>query len=102
MPIKRRVAKSRTLDSLKMSELWYGPGSCLLAGGGYYHGDFYWNLDDGQQAAVVAEMREDWLRNSDQVLEAWDLRSGHDLWIGQNHHADQLRPWAEEEFGPCR
>jgi hypothetical protein len=36
MPVKKRRAKHRTLDRLKREELFYGPGTCLLAGAGYY------------------------------------------------------------------
>jgi len=102
MPTKRRVRKSRDLTDLKIQELWYGPGSCLLAGGGYWRGAFFWELDPSEQADVVAEMREDWQRHDERVLHAWNNRDEHQLYIWREHHTDQHRPWAEIEFGRCQ
>ncbi len=99
MPVKRRVAKSRELDSLKIQELWYGPGMCLLAGCGYWLGDFYDRVDEASQARIIEMMREDWDRYSDRVLAAWDARDDHDLRLWREYHSDCPRPWAELRFG---
>lgn len=100
MPTKRRTAKHRTLDDHMIEELLHGPGSCLLAGCGYYRGGFFWKLPEDDKPAVIAEMREDWFRHREQVLAAWDSRDEHP-WRKQ--HTDQTRPWAETEFeGPTK
>jgi hypothetical protein len=112
MPVKRRTSKSRNLDSLKIKELFYGPGTCLLAGAGYWQplrghpgavpgeeGGFFWNLTEAGQRRTIERMREDWFRHRDEVLAAWDERDEHDLYIWREHHSDCVRPWAETEFG---
>lgn len=102
MPTNRtRRARSwqPKLHNLKIEELWYGPGSCLLAGMGYWHGDFFWHLSEEKQRAVVAEMRADWFRHREEVLDAWGNRDEHQVYIWREHHSEQLRPWALEEFG---
>lgn len=99
MPVKRRLGKARILTDEQISEHFYGPGSSLLAGCGYWSGDFYWNLPEEAQHRVVAEMRGDWNRNADRILLAWEGRSEHQLYIADTHYAGQVRPWSEARFG---
>ena len=95
MPIKRRRDKSRTLDTFKIRELHRGPGSCLLAGCGYWEGDFYDRLDEEQQAMVRLDMREDWERHSAAILQAFEDRTEHEIYLD----GDLAEPWALTEFG---
>jgi hypothetical protein len=83
---------------MKMLELWYGPGECLLACRGYWRGDFYFKLSEEAQQAVVADMRADWPRYREEVLEAWDNRNEHELYLWREYHSEQLRPWAADHF----
>ena len=92
----RRKRTKQDLDNLKMKELHYGPGSCLLAGCGYsmhpdwpgaVRGDqvgFYWELSDTNKAIVIEAMRADWLLYSEEVMAAWE---------------GEGEPWALEKFG---
>lgn len=100
MPIKRRVDKSRTLDRSKIREMHHGPGTCLLAGCGYWEGDFWHRLGDGLRERIVRRMRDDWERHSATVLQAWEDRDEHDRWIDAEHYDDLQEPWALTEFGP--
>lgn len=99
MPVKRRIGKARELTDLMLEEHFYGAGECLLAGGGYWRGDFYFRLSAAEQASVVAEMRDDWERHRERILHAWDNRSPHDRYIGKQCYGDPARPWSEGEFG---
>ena len=107
MPTNRnkRARKSEAPDSMKISELHYGPGTCLLAGCGYYlpgSHKFYWQLDDAEKADVVSWMRDDWLRYHSEVMAAWKARDAHDQYIARDHHGDPTEPWALTEFGEPR
>lgn len=94
MPIKRRVAKGRDMDELKISELIEGPGACLLAGCGYYlphkgagavageAGGFFWELSPRGQQAVLERMRADWERMHHTIMAT-----------------AEKEPWAAREFG---
>lgn len=74
MPIKRRTMKRRDIDEMKLAELIEGPGTCLLAGAGYYlahhgpeavageAGGFFWELSPRGQEIVLNRMRADWER----------------------------------------
>lgn len=95
MPIKRRRDKSRSLDQFKIRELHRGPGSCLLAGCGYWEGDFYHRLDDEMQAMVRLDMREDWERHSATILQAFEDRTEHERYCDKG----LKEPWALTEFG---
>ena len=99
MPIKRRIAKGRDIDDLKLGELVEGPGSCLLAGAGYYlhpsgqwgvpspHGEnaFYWEASEAGQALILAAMRADWDRVGARLM--------------ADHH-DPQSIWSFRKFGP--
>ncbi|MBX7459260.1 hypothetical protein K3152_13485 [Qipengyuania sp. 1NDH17] len=92
----RRKRSKQDLDQHKLSELHHGPGTCLLAGCGYFmHPDwpgavpgnqtgFYWELSDENQAMVREAMLSDWRLYRDEVMAAWD---------GEGD------PWALTEFG---
>jgi hypothetical protein len=96
MPVKRRASKSRSIDDLQIQELQEGPGTCLLAGMGYYQprfgpgaipgesGGFFWELPADGQARILGRMRDDWERHRELVMAAWQ---GPGL------------PWAAREFG---
>lgn len=102
MPIKKRVDKSRKLDSYKIDELHYGPGTCLLAGLGY-HGPYHKGLRDADleqdSETILAEMNADWRRYSRTVMDAWHSRDEHALWCAKQQHGDPAQPWAQTEFG---
>lgn len=99
MPIKRRVNKGRDIDDLRLGELVEGPGSCLLAGAGYYlHSDprfgfkspsgenaFFWQASDEGKAIILAAMRADWDRVGAQLIA---------------QHDDPQSIWSFRQFGP--
>lgn len=98
----RRTRGRPQLDNLKISELHYGPGTCLLAGAGYYIPNsrkFYFQHTEEEQAHIIAWMRDDWMLGHRIVMEAWDNRDEHDLYIAREHHGDPAEPWALTEFG---
>ena len=102
MPVKRRIEKSRKIDAMKIKELHYGPGTCLLAGCGYYvpgSQKFYFDHSEQEQDEIVEWMREDWTRHHRQVMASWEARDEHDLYIASHHHGDPAEPWALTEFG---
>ena len=94
MPIKRRTLKRRVFDELKLAELIDGPGTCLLAGYGYYlaHsgpeavagevGGFFWELTPRGQEIVLERMRADWEQHHSTVSAMVEGKS-----------------WAERQFG---
>lgn len=94
MPVKKRIAKGRDIDDFKLDELIEGPGTCLLAGGGYYlphsgpgavageAGGFFWELSPRGQEIVLERMRADWERLYPTVLAMADAE-----------------PWAARQFG---
>lgn len=89
MPAKRRREKSRSIDDYKLEELCHGPGKCLLAGLGYFRGEFggyYHNIRPEQQAAMVEAMRLDWEIHHDRVMAAAAA-------------AGIAKPWALKKFG---
>jgi hypothetical protein len=102
MPVKRRLSKSRKeLDNTDLEDLFYGPGTCLFNGAGYLgaHNDGFWrDKSPDVQAAVLAEMREDWERHRSTILTAWQSRSPHDLYIAREYHGDPAEPWAQQQF----
>lgn len=104
MPVKRRSAKGRKhLDSMEMEELLYGPGTCLLAGCGYYQphhgpgsvpgeaGGYFWELTEAGQQRQIDIMRADWERCHQAIMEAWSHRTPH--------AGDPAEPWALTAFG---
>lgn len=102
MPIKRRRDKSRSIDSQKMEDLFYGPGTCLFNGCGYLgdHGDGNFADKDSEVQSIILEtMREDWERFSGKILLAWADRSEHDMDIAKRFHGEPAEPWAQTEFG---
>ena len=103
MPIKRRAAKARKqLDGLDISDLLYGPGTCLFNGCGYLgdYGDWpFETKSDEVKQAVLTAMREDWERNRETVLAAWNSRSPHERYIAREYHGDPAEPWALTQFG---
>lgn len=91
MPVKKRVAKGREMDEAKLAELIDGPGSCLLAGMGYYlphwgagalagdAGGFWWEITPAGREVVLERMRADWHRYGAAIMatatsEPWALR----------------------------
>lgn len=91
MPVKKRVAKSRDIDELKIAELIEGPGTCLLAGMGYYlphngpgaiegdAGGFWWEITPAGQTVVLDRMQADWRRIGASIIsktegDIWALR----------------------------
>ncbi len=102
MPVKRRTGKSRQLNSLKIEDLFYGPGTCLINGEGYLgeYGDGFWRDKSGQvQEQVRDQMRDDWQRHHLAIMAAWDARTPHDLYIAGEYHGNAAAPWASNEFG---
>jgi len=102
MPIKKRRQKARTLEDMKIEDLFYGPGTCLFNGEGYLgaHGDGIWSeKSEAVKAAVLAEMREDWFAYFPRVMAAWDARTDQEREIMGRYHADQTAPWALTAFG---
>lgn len=94
MPVKKRTAKGRDLDWAKIEELIEGPGTCLLAGMGYYlphngagavageAGGFWWELSPRGQKIVLERMRADWRRLNRTIMAMTDQE-----------------PWAARQFG---
>ena len=102
MPVKRRTGKSRQLDALKIEDLFYGPGTCLLNGEGYLapYGDGFWrDKSDEVQEQVRDQMRDDWQRHHLAIMAAWHARTAHDLYIAGEYHGNAAAPWALTEFG---
>jgi hypothetical protein len=62
-------------------------------------GRFFWELSDEGKQRLIDEMREDYLRHRDQVLEAWAAREGELREYQQKYFGQMRRPWAETEFG---
>ena len=105
MPLKRRINKSRSLDSDMMEDLFYGPGTCLINGTGYLgpHGDGFWRDKSPEvQEQVRAQMRDDWQRHHLAVMAAWAARTPHDLYIAGEYHGNAAEPWAQTEFGEIK
>lgn len=101
MPVKRRIEKARRqLDSEDLEDLFYGPGSALLEGYcSAMTSSHFEALSATDQALVVDAMREDWERHGAAVLEAWRLRTPHDLYLAREYYGDPTEPWAQREFG---
>jgi hypothetical protein len=101
MPIKRRREKARRqIDDEDMEDLFYGPGTALLEG--YctrYSSSRFDDLSPSDQAAVIEDMRQDWQRQSADVLAAWRSRTEHDLYIAREYFNDPEQPWALTQFG---
>lgn len=91
----RRKRGKIDLDAHKIGELHHGPGTCLLAGLGYFmHPDlpgavrgseigFHWQLSDESKATVLAAMRADWTLHRETVLAEW---------------TEEGEPWAQRHF----
>ena len=43
-------------------------------------------------------MEADWRRHRDAVLDAWDNRDEHQLYIWREHYSERPQPWAADEF----
>ena len=89
MPVKRRIEKSRSIDEWKMSELFHGPGTCLLAGLGYFRGHlggYFHNITPEQQAEMIEAMRLDWEIHHARIMK-------------EANAAGIKKPWALIEFG---
>lgn len=113
MPVKRRVAKSREIDELKISELIEGPGTCLLAGCGYYlphngpgavageAGGFFWELSQTGQKIVLERMRDGWSRHGKAVMAWWrgETEQFTAVCARRDPRDTQIIPWALSEFG---
>ncbi len=105
MPIKRRLGKARHLDDYRRQQLLEGPDAVLLAGVGYLAPISTATFDRAspeEQAAVLAEMREDWMRYGAEMMVRW--RAGEQepttrLWVFPYLGSPDTLPWAAEEFG---
>ena len=89
MPVKKRMAKSRRMESGEIADLIYGPGTSMLAGLGYYRGEFggyFHNLRTDQQATVIAAMQIDWSIHSERIL-------------AEAQAMGIAKPWALTQFG---
>lgn len=101
----RRTRAKSDLDSMKMEDLFYGPGTCLFNGEGYLgpHGDgFFRDKSPEVQAEILAAMRADWMAAYFVILRAWDDRDETELWCADRHHSNPSKPWALTEFGDPR
>ncbi len=105
MPAKKRIGKARGLDDDKRQQLLEGPDAVLLAGAGYLD-----RLDVGSfglapaedQAAVLAEMREDWATFGPDLMAWWrsgEGASGVKPWAWVSAGGYDRDPWALCEFG---
>lgn len=93
MPIKRTKAKrSLRLDEYRRQQLLEGPDACLLAGVGYLTTATFDQMDAGAQAAAMADMRADWVRNRDALLQWWSERA-------PDPATPDALPWSERYFG---
>lgn len=108
MPVKRRVdLRRRQLDDGTMEDQFYGPGTCLFNGHGYlapYGDGFFRDKPDDVKAAVLAEMRDDWFRQSSTIMAAWNARTEHQVGLASDHHGAPPLPWSAIQFGEpsCR
>jgi hypothetical protein len=92
MPIKRRAGKARHLDEDQREQLRDGPDSVLFAGAGYLAPTMaatFARSSPEVQAAILAQMREDWATYGAALMEEW-----------RSNQADTtVKPWALLEFG---
>ena len=104
---KKRTRARDALDSQKLYELFYGPGTCLFAGCGYagptqkaLGGYTPWSdIDADARAAILETMHADWRLLHRQVLKAWRERDEHEVETGRRYYGDASKPWAQREFG---
>ncbi|KFL47143.1 hypothetical protein IL54_2566 [Sphingobium sp. ba1] len=93
MPVKRTKAKrSLRLDEYRRQQLLEGPDACLLAGVGYLTTATFSQMDASAQALAMADMRADWGRNRDALLQWWSERA-------PDPATPDALPWAERHFG---
>lgn len=104
MPTNRnkRTRNRADLDDHRLRELFYGPGTCLIAGAGYLAAIGYqrWEeADEDTRKGVIEAMRADWTRQRGFVLAAWEARDEHQRDIAARHYGNPADPWALETFG---
>jgi hypothetical protein len=92
MPVKRTKAKrSLRLDEYRRQQLLEGPDACLLAGVGYLTTATFDQMDASGQATALTDMRADWVRNRDALLQWWSERA-------PDPATPDALPWAERRF----
>ncbi len=77
---QRRSRARDEIESLKIEDLFYGPGTCLLNGCGYLatHGDGFWRDKSPEvQEQALAAMRADWKIARRVVMDLYRFCAGH-------------------------
>ena len=106
MPVKQRIRKARTFDDYHRQQLLDGPDACLLAGVGYLapymSAPTFDRLAPEERAALLEDMRADWLRYGAEMMARWRAREPEPMtrpWVFPYLGGPDPLPWAAEAFG---